>query len=490
MPVISSHCFANHRGGVGKTTLAYQVSAAYAAAHPECKVLVIDTTESGDLSEMLMGGLYEKRGRETLRNLIPVANVTQMFLRALVAATCTALTDVLKADEEKEDGSHNVLVNVVDNMPLTESAENSPLEKVKAMKSIDIEEFAIPLEQVNPRVPINMYLCPSGIDLEHSIAFSDTQRQDIMAVLLDSFQNAAEIWKVFIDTDTGLHGETGAYAAIGLGIADFLCIPLHPDMSDWYGAEVLLHDVQMLHDLDESHAQVHLVLWNGLNVQFKQSCEMNLDGRSKCSFTPTRAEQDIIQTLGNLVYEEAQRLPDLFLYYNGAKTTPEEFSTNTSACMRGFGVIGVASKDVGVPIACLKPGVFHGVHMTYNLNNDTIQHSRENLEDVVKAIDEADTMKSPNKRCKQHLEILKARRLERRLGVRQHLKQKSSTTPKKKKKVAGPGSSSSKDITSVMYKTYALRNKYSLRSRAEKMRAKLFLDFMDTSSTSTVNTAC
>jgi len=57
-----------------------------------------------------------------------------MFLRALVAATCTALTDVLKADEEKEDGSHNVLVNVVDNMPLTESAENSPLEKVKAMK--------------------------------------------------------------------------------------------------------------------------------------------------------------------------------------------------------------------------------------------------------------------------------------------------------------------------------------------------------------------
>ena len=56
-------------------------------------------------------------------------------------------------------------------------------------------------------------------------------------------------------------------------------------MSEWYGAEVLLHDAQMLHDLDESHAQVHLVLWNGLNVQFKQSCEKNIDGRSKCSFT-------------------------------------------------------------------------------------------------------------------------------------------------------------------------------------------------------------
>lgn len=67
---------------------------------------------------------------------------------------------------------------------------------------------------------------------------------------------------MFIDTDTGLHGETGAYAAIGLGIADFLCIPLHPDMSDWYGAQVLLNDVEILHDLDECHAQVISVTVN------------------------------------------------------------------------------------------------------------------------------------------------------------------------------------------------------------------------------------
>jgi hypothetical protein len=34
--------------------------------------------------------------------------------------------------------------------------------------------------------------------------------------------------------------------------------------------------------------------------QFKQSCEKNIDGRSKCSFTSIRAEQDIIQTLEQL----------------------------------------------------------------------------------------------------------------------------------------------------------------------------------------------
>jgi len=74
--------------------------------------------QSGDLSKILMGGVYEKRGREALRSLVLVPNVTQMYLRALMATTCTSLTDVLKA-EEKEDASHNVLINVVDNMPLT-----------------------------------------------------------------------------------------------------------------------------------------------------------------------------------------------------------------------------------------------------------------------------------------------------------------------------------------------------------------------------------
>lgn len=51
--MISAHCFANHRGGVGKTTLAYQVSSAYAAAHPGRKVLVIDTTDVNSFESLL-----------------------------------------------------------------------------------------------------------------------------------------------------------------------------------------------------------------------------------------------------------------------------------------------------------------------------------------------------------------------------------------------------------------------------------------------------
>lgn len=65
------------------------------------------------------------------------------------------------------------------------AVESSPLEKAKVMKRIDLEEFGIPLKQVNSRMPSNMFLCPSGLDIEHSISFSATQRQDIIAVLLE-----------------------------------------------------------------------------------------------------------------------------------------------------------------------------------------------------------------------------------------------------------------------------------------------------------------
>ena len=63
---------------------------------------------------MLMGGTYEKRGQEMLRILIPMANVTQMFLRALVASTSTSLINLLKAKEYEDD----VLTSVVQKMPL------------------------------------------------------------------------------------------------------------------------------------------------------------------------------------------------------------------------------------------------------------------------------------------------------------------------------------------------------------------------------------
>lgn len=47
MPVLSTHVFANHKGGVGKSTLCFHLATAYAKSHPNEKVLVLDFTEVG-----------------------------------------------------------------------------------------------------------------------------------------------------------------------------------------------------------------------------------------------------------------------------------------------------------------------------------------------------------------------------------------------------------------------------------------------------------
>jgi Mrp family chromosome partitioning ATPase len=55
MPVLESYVLASNRGGVGKTTALCQLSAAYALAHPEVNVLVVDFSIHGDASSQLLG---------------------------------------------------------------------------------------------------------------------------------------------------------------------------------------------------------------------------------------------------------------------------------------------------------------------------------------------------------------------------------------------------------------------------------------------------
>ena len=49
-------CFANNKGGAGKTFMAYQLACEAARSKPESKVLVVDFSIYSDISALLMGG--------------------------------------------------------------------------------------------------------------------------------------------------------------------------------------------------------------------------------------------------------------------------------------------------------------------------------------------------------------------------------------------------------------------------------------------------
>lgn len=54
--------FWNNKGGTGKTTLIFQSVLAYARAHPDSRVLVLDLCPQANFSELLLGGLVGRGG--------------------------------------------------------------------------------------------------------------------------------------------------------------------------------------------------------------------------------------------------------------------------------------------------------------------------------------------------------------------------------------------------------------------------------------------
>jgi cellulose biosynthesis protein BcsQ len=54
------YAFWNNKGGTGKTSLAFQAIARYAAIHPTKKILVLDMCPQANLSELMLGGLNNK----------------------------------------------------------------------------------------------------------------------------------------------------------------------------------------------------------------------------------------------------------------------------------------------------------------------------------------------------------------------------------------------------------------------------------------------
>ena len=79
--LVSSHVFSNHKGGCGKTTILFH--AACEAAHSQSeRILVVDTTLRGDLSELLLGGDKEAAGKQAVRAVGHLRSTTKLFMQA------------------------------------------------------------------------------------------------------------------------------------------------------------------------------------------------------------------------------------------------------------------------------------------------------------------------------------------------------------------------------------------------------------------------
>ncbi len=75
------YAFWNNKGGTGKTSLAFQAIARYAATHPTKRILVLDMCPQANLSELLLGGLNNKGSEKLLgqQGLVPRCSIGGYF---------------------------------------------------------------------------------------------------------------------------------------------------------------------------------------------------------------------------------------------------------------------------------------------------------------------------------------------------------------------------------------------------------------------------
>lgn len=94
MPVAKSYAFVNNRGGTGKSLCLYQLATAYAHAHPEKQVLIVDCSTQGDVSEYVLGGTQEPlkdepkattAGSQVMKTVPPSKTAAGLFAALLKA---------------------------------------------------------------------------------------------------------------------------------------------------------------------------------------------------------------------------------------------------------------------------------------------------------------------------------------------------------------------------------------------------------------------
>jgi cellulose biosynthesis protein BcsQ len=228
LPHLKSYVLWNNKGGVGKTTLCFQLSTLYASLHPEETVVVLDLCPQANLSVMMMGGADPEQGSQ---GHVAVEDAVE---QDHVVANSRTIFQYF----------HRVVSRGFDNP--------NPV-------AVDIEPFLTTPSAVNGYIPSNMRLLLGSQNLStidsrltlnahmHSTNLSQQEcwrmvhlslRDSLIALQQKLSVGKADPTKlcVFIDTNPSF----ATYTAIGVVAADSIIIPLKADHSSRIGMQHMM----------------------------------------------------------------------------------------------------------------------------------------------------------------------------------------------------------------------------------------------------------
>mmetsp|Transcript_19676 Transcript_19676/g.31425 ORF Transcript_19676/g.31425 Transcript_19676/m.31425 type:complete len:387 (-) Transcript_19676:24-1184(-) len=350
--LVSSHVFSNHKGGCGKTTMMFHVSCEYALRNKEERILVIDTTLRGDLSELLLGGDKGAAGKQAVRAVGHLRSTSKLLMQAAA---------VHAAHDGDDTGHMSALVGKL----------FKGLASKKSPAVLDFDDLLIHVQDFNPAIPDNVYLCPGGSGPQTSYPLA--QRLAIAATLRQCLEESDTVWKVMCDTD----GDQGFsdYTKIALALSDRCIIPLKTNVNDFSNRCVpMMEELFLMRQSGEAQARIQMIVWNEVDVY------KNTASPVSGMITPPKAAQGVISMLNALVAEVAATYPDLF--YNAPPlhaSDIEPFTSASTMCMRSFGVTGLAAAEHGLPFCSMREGKLQGGRLVYEIAAEQRQQLQHNV---------------------------------------------------------------------------------------------------------------
>ncbi|KAJ1633186.1 hypothetical protein T492DRAFT_982896 [Pavlovales sp. CCMP2436] len=241
--------FANHKGGVGKTTSALFVARRLAAEDPARKVLVIDCSIYGDLTRLLLG----------------------------TASTFAS----------NNDGAEGWLVaggNTIEHYAAALLRTRSGPFAFLRHRAPDVRAHLYSLKDSQPSAPANLYLMSSCAQWSHrsnsrgasalpTLDGVDANAVAVVAQVLRASLASGEedcSWIVLVDTDGGVLHEL---TKLALCVADSVIVPANADTADARRLHVMLRYMAELHAKGNSTGTIDLCFFTALKVKANEPTE-------------------------------------------------------------------------------------------------------------------------------------------------------------------------------------------------------------------------
>lgn len=366
MPVHRSYAFVNNRGGTGKSFCLYQTAAAYAKANADKRVLIMDCSSHGDISQYLLGGTQEPLHDD------PPASTAGSQVKYTIPFNKTMAGLLVKL--LTEDKSHLSLVERMSSLFIQR-------ENVTVLNhAIRVSEYSQDVQNI----PENIYLCAGGKDLAFGgtcrVLFEESRLSSCRELanltqedqwiklgkaLQDAINEMDNHWVVFFDTDAELRERSASYIAL---VAAERYITLFTDnWADYLRTHqdpvnALLPTLYFLRQKTEI-GKIYMVLFNRVEKYNQESSTLvDANGRKSRTlpFSPVQASKRQIEEISDHLYKRCWASLEmdykrLFEDSRSVQTAKDFIEKYISAFYKFPAIPTQISTVLGIPFACIDP---------------------------------------------------------------------------------------------------------------------------------------